>query len=89
MGSSPAGGRHGEERMEEDHWTPEEEAAAEGRRLDEEERDMYMLALAYQRTHEHLRAARVLRHCEGPKARWLRGYSKFLVSSAVFANERS
>ena len=84
MGSSPAGGRAGEERMEEDHWTPEEEAAAEGRRRDEEERDMYMLALAYERTHEHLRAAHVLRNCEGPKARWLRSYSKFLVSLPWF-----
>lgn len=82
MGSSPAAGLGavgGEERMEEDHWTPEEEALAEGRRRDEEERDMYMLALAYERTHEHMRAAHILRGCEGPKARWLRGYAKYLV----------
>lgn len=83
IGSSPAhgmGGAAGEERMEEDHWTPEDEAAAEDRRLDEEERDMYLLALSYERTHEHMRAAHVLRDCAGPKARWLRGYAKYLVS---------
>ncbi|ORY50685.1 hypothetical protein BCR35DRAFT_327247 [Leucosporidium creatinivorum] len=82
MGSSPAhvmGGAAGEERMEEDHWTPEDEAAAEGRRQDEEERDMYLLALSYERTHEHMRAAHVLRDCTGPKARWLRGYAKYLA----------
>lgn len=87
MGSSPAGER--EERMEEDHWTPEEQAAAEGRRRDEEERDMYMLALAHERTHEHLRAAHVLRNCDGPKARWLRSYSKFLVSSLQLPTQSS
>lgn len=75
-GSSPAPGG-GEERMEEDGWTGEEEG--EGERRDEEEKDVYLLALAYYRTHELLRAAHALRDCKGPRARWLRCYSKFLV----------
>lgn len=84
LGSSPALGRHhGEEdegeRMEEEEWNEEEEAKRENVRQDEEEQDLYALALAYHRTHEHLRAAWTLKDCVGPKARWLRGYAKYLV----------
>lgn len=47
--------------------------------LNDHEADQYELALTYQRSHEHLRAAHTLRKCNGSKARWLRSYAKFLV----------
>lgn len=50
-----------------------------GREKDEEEEEIYMLGLAYYRTHEYLRAAHALRNCSGPKSRWLRCYSMYLV----------
>jgi anaphase-promoting complex subunit 8 len=53
------------------------------RRKDELESDVYDLALSYLRTYEHLRAAHTLRDCSGPKARWLRCYTKFLVRSLL------
>lgn len=56
------------------------------RRKDEQddlENDVYDLALSYVRTYEHLRAAHTLRDCSGPKARWLRCYTKFLVRSLL------
>ncbi|KDE09842.1 hypothetical protein MVLG_00240 [Microbotryum lychnidis-dioicae p1A1 Lamole] len=43
------------------------------------ESDRYDLALAYERTHEHLRASSVLNGCRGNRARWLRGYTKYLA----------
>ena len=52
---------------------------AELARRDEEEQDLYLLALSYARTHEHLRAAHVLQDCTGPRARWLRGYTSYLA----------
>lgn len=48
--------------------------------VDEDEQDLYLLAISYERVHEHLRAANSLKDCRGPKARWLRTYAKFLVS---------
>ncbi|GAA5879899.1 hypothetical protein JCM1840_000390 [Sporobolomyces johnsonii] len=46
---------------------------------DDDERDTYLLALAYVRSHELMRAAHALRRCSGPKARWLRCYAKYLA----------
>ncbi|BGP26936.1 cell division control protein 23 [Rhodotorula toruloides] len=46
---------------------------------DEDEQDLYALAVAYVQNHELLRAAHVLKECTGPKARWLRGYARFLA----------
>lgn len=46
---------------------------------DEDEQDVYALAVTYVQNHELLRAAHVLRECTGPKARWLRSYARFLV----------
>ncbi|GAA5887104.1 hypothetical protein JCM5296_001595 [Sporobolomyces johnsonii] len=46
---------------------------------DNDERDTYLLALAYVRSHELMRAAHALRRCSGPKARWLRCYAKYLA----------
>lgn len=47
---------------------------------DEHEHDVYLLGLSLARNHELMRAAHALRRCKGAKARWLRVYSKFLVS---------
>jgi anaphase-promoting complex subunit 8 len=46
---------------------------------DEDEQDVYALAVTYVQNHELLRAAHVLRECTGPKARWLRSYARLLV----------
>lgn len=54
-------------------------------RQDELEEDQYLLALSYLRVHEHLRAAFVLKDCVGPRARWLRTYTKFLVRPLLLA----
>lgn len=54
-------------------------------RRDENEQDDYLLGLTFVRNHEMLRAAHCLEQCRGPKARWLRCYSKFLVSSSSLA----
>ncbi|KAK4694200.1 anaphase-promoting complex subunit 8, partial [Phenoliferia sp. Uapishka_3] len=71
------------ERMEEEEEDGEGEGGEEARRewdkRDDDEQDLYTLALAYYRVHEHLRAAHTLRDCTGPKARWLRNYAKFLA----------
>ncbi|KAI5478692.1 hypothetical protein MNV49_004719 [Pseudohyphozyma bogoriensis] len=56
-----------------------EEDMGEGEDVDEDEEDTYLLALSYFRVHEHLRAAHLLKDCRGSKARWLRGYSKYLA----------
>lgn len=65
--------------MDQEHGAERDAIREGGLRRDEEEQDMYLLALSYARTHEYLRAAHVLRACCGPRARWLRGYSKYLV----------
>lgn len=59
--------------------TAEHGPAAERAWRDDEEQDLYLLALSYARTHELLRAARILQDCVGPRARWLRGYTKYLA----------
>lgn len=80
-GSSPVGrGERMEEDIEEESAPGDREIKERGRRLDVRERDLYSLGLAFFRTHELLRAAHILEGCKGPKARWLWGYSKFLVS---------
>lgn len=87
MGSSPAPspGHHtidDEDMLSNDDiraHAADDEPAAELLRRDEEEQDMYLLALSYAKTHEHLRAAHVLQECTGPRARWLRGYTQYLA----------
>ena len=88
-GFSPAHGFHfgipeerpgKDEGMEEDQQeSPERVWKEEQEKLDEAESDLYELALSYERVHEHHRAANCLAKCVGPKARWLRSYTKFLV----------
>lgn len=52
---------------------------------DDDEQDLYALALACLRSHELQRTAHVLRDCTGPKARWLRSYAKYLVRPPFLA----
>lgn len=70
--------------MAEGDWGAEDDDLSEVERewaeRDEDEGDVYLLGLSFERNHEHLRCAHALRECTGPKARWLAGYSKFLVS---------
>lgn len=87
-GSSPALG--GQERMQDEEeeggeWAPDAEAKREEQRRNDEEQDLYTLALSYYRVHELLRASYTLRDCTGPRARWLRTYTKFLVSCLLSA----
>ncbi|GAA6050389.1 hypothetical protein JCM3770_004013 [Rhodotorula araucariae] len=60
---------------------------AEWSARDDDEQDLYALALAYVRGHELMRAAHVLRHCEGAKARWLRCYAKYLAGEKRLQEE--
>ena len=46
---------------------------------DEDDEDRYQLALAFFRSHEHLRAVYTLRHATDNKSRWLKLYAKYLV----------
>lgn len=80
--SSPGG--HEDEEEEGMGWSDKREAKTEGEKLDEEEADAYLLALAYYNSHELLRTSFTLKECRGPKARWLRTYAKFLVSTLSF-----
>ena len=57
-------------------------------RRDENEQDDYLLGLSFVRNHEMLRAAHCLERCRGSKGRWLRCYSKFLVSQALSLQAR-
>ncbi|PRQ75797.1 hypothetical protein AAT19DRAFT_12819 [Rhodotorula toruloides] len=54
---------------------------------DEDEQDVYALAVTYVQNHELLRAAHVLRECTGPKARWLRSYARFLAGEKRIQDE--
>ncbi|BGP34605.1 Anaphase-promoting complex subunit 8 [Rhodotorula toruloides] len=54
---------------------------------DEDEQDLYALAVTYVQNHELLRAAHVLRECAGPKARWLRSYARFLAGEKRIQEE--
>lgn len=62
---------------EEEDWV---EVEREWRERDQDEEDVYLMGLAFARNQEHSRCAHALRQSTGPKARWLWGYSKFLVS---------
>ncbi|GAA5991040.1 hypothetical protein JCM11641_006599 [Rhodosporidiobolus odoratus] len=63
------------------HQVPGQDAAKKvaWAQRDEDEQDLVLLAESYFRAHELLRAAHVLRDCKGGKARWLRGYAKYLA----------
>ncbi|KPV73847.1 uncharacterized protein RHOBADRAFT_54441 [Rhodotorula graminis WP1] len=54
---------------------------------DDDEQDLYTLALAHLRSHELQRTAHVLRNCAGPKARWLRSYAKYLAGEKRLQEE--
>ncbi|GAA5878407.1 hypothetical protein JCM3774_002827 [Rhodotorula dairenensis] len=60
---------------------------AEWRARDEDEHDLHLLAQAYMRNHELLRAAHVLRDCTGPKARWTRCYARFMAGEKRIQEE--
>ncbi|GAA5945899.1 hypothetical protein JCM1841_004708, partial [Sporobolomyces salmonicolor] len=70
-----------DEQMEGEGELDDEQEArkAEWRTRDDDEGDTYLLALAYVRSHELMRAAHALRRCSGPKARWLRCYAMYLA----------
>ncbi|KAM0791842.1 hypothetical protein ACM66B_004099 [Microbotryomycetes sp. NB124-2] len=94
MGSSPAHPSViEEESMDQEQWAQSIEAATVDHatastpsqqvrqylQFDQEEDTDYMLALSYLRMHEHLRCGHALRNCKGPKARFLRCYSRYLA----------
>ncbi|KAK4046940.1 Anaphase-promoting complex subunit 8 [Microbotryomycetes sp. JL201] len=53
--------------------------ARQYKHVDRDEEAEYLLALSYLRMHEHLRCGHALRNCVGPRARFLRCYSRYLA----------
>lgn len=76
----------GEEEEESEEWDQDrldrEEAERDWAERDEDEQDLYLLGLTFARSQEHMRCAHALSDCTGARARWLRTYSKFLVSQS-------
>ena len=82
-GSSPAMQLPESMHEDDEHDWPRDDPASNNAERDDAEQDLYTLALAYFRVHEHLRAAHTLKDCTGPRARWLRSYAKFLVRRGI------